>query len=62
GKISFAYMNKILTADEPPKPVKTAQNTVPQRKVRPTGFNNFESRTRDFDAIKKRAKEKLKNK
>lgn len=63
GKISFAYMNKILTSDEPPKTFENTQTSkAPVKKVKPTAFNNFKARSRDYDDIKKRAKEKLKNK
>ena len=64
GKISFGYMNKILTDDSKPEQNEKKPETVKttQRKVKPTGFNNFNARERNFDDIKKKAKEKLKNK
>lgn len=62
GKISFAYMNRILTDDKQPVVAVTSAQKPVNRKVKPTGFNNFKARTRDYDEIKKRAKEKLKNK
>jgi len=64
GKISFAYMNKILTSDDQPQQKAAAVTSAkpPARKVKATGFNNFKSRPRDYDDIKRKAKEKLKHK
>ena len=58
GKISFAYMNKILTSDDVEFTQKQEQK--PRKKVKPTGFNNFTARNRDYDDIKAKAREKLK--
>ena len=61
GKIAFGYMNKILTADEKPEKHSEMLKT-PAKKVKSTSFNNFNARERNFDDIKRKAKENLKNK
>lgn len=56
GKISFAYMNKILTSDQS-EPV-TVQ--VPKKRVTPSKFSNFEPRKKDYDSVKEKARARAK--
>ena len=60
GKIAFGYMDKVIASSDilPDKQVVVTSKPKPKKRVKPTGFNNFTSRERDYDAIKARAKEK----
>ena len=56
GKISFAYMHKVLNSDEDsPKPSFVVAETAKKR-VTPSKFANFEPRKKDYDAVRERAK------
>lgn len=65
GKMSFAYMNKILrdwhdnsikTPAEAAKYRNQYKKTIPARnKLKPTGFTNFSQPDFDYDALEKRA-------
>lgn len=65
GKMSFAYMNKILQ-DWHGKGIKTPgeaakyrnqykKSALPAKNVKPTGFTNFSQPDFDYDALEKRA-------
>ncbi len=58
GKISFAYMNKLLTNDQKPTFEKEAKK--PTKKVAPSKFNNFTQKPKDYEAVKAKARERLK--
>lgn len=57
GKISFSYMNSVLDG----KGEKPSGKTT-TRRVKPSGFNNFEQHTSDFEEIKRRKRESMINK
>lgn len=57
GKISFSYMNSVL---EGKGEKTTGKPTV--RKVKPSGFNNFEQHASDFEEIKRKKRESMINK
>ena len=54
GKISFAYMNTILEGKTEKSSYKTGA-----KKVKPSGFNNFEQKKSDFEEIKRRKRESM---
>ncbi len=54
GKISFAYMNKILSADEG----SSAPAVSTKKRVTPSKFANFEPRKKDYDSVKEKARER----
>lgn len=57
GKISFSYMNSVLEG----KGEKTTAKSS-TRRVKPSGFNNFEQHTSDFEEIKRKKRESMINK
>lgn len=54
GKISFSYMNSILEG-KGEKP----SGKAPVKRVKPSGFNNFEQKKTDFDEIRRKKRESL---
>lgn len=60
GKISFAYMNKVLSSDDSTAPVHTEKKKEPTKKVAPSKFNNFSQKPKNYDDVKAKAREKLK--
>ena len=54
GKISFSYMNSILEGNGE-KPV----SKTPVKRVKPSGFNNFEQKKTDFDELRRKKRESL---
>ncbi len=60
GKISFAYMNKVLTSDGTPKQASFTGEQSGKKRVTPSKFSNFEPRKKDYDAVREKAKERAK--
>ncbi|MBR3942731.1 MAG: DnaD domain protein, partial [Clostridia bacterium] len=59
GKISFAYMDKVLTSDgKPQKPIPSEGNG--KKRVTPSKFSNFDPRKKDYDAVREKARERAK--
>lgn len=54
GKISFAYMNSVLEG-KGEKPSQTSTT----RRVKPSGFNNFNQQKTDFEEIKRKKRESM---
>lgn len=55
GKISFAYMNTILEG----KTEKPSSYQSGGKKVKASGFNNFEQKASDFEEIKRKKRESM---
>lgn len=60
GKISFSYTNKILLSDDKDFDEKAVQ-TKRKTSVKPTRFNNITPSRTDYEAVKAKRKEALKN-
>ncbi len=61
GKISFSYMNKVLNSDGESKLNIKKIFTKPKNNVKATRFNNINPSNTDYEAVKAKRREALKN-
>lgn len=61
GKISFSYMDKVLNSDGEGKPYPKRTFTKPKNNIKPTRFNNIKQSGTDYEAVKAKRREALKN-